>query len=67
MKKYLQEAHTNDRPSGKVEEDVLSKFKSKYGAGDVEKYYYYYPKRDVAVQVPLWRTNECDTPYDGFT
>ncbi|MGI0039764.1 MAG: hypothetical protein ACREAO_08100 [Nitrososphaera sp.] len=30
-------------------DDVVSKFKSKYG-GDVRKYY---PKVDVAVQVPL--------------
>jgi hypothetical protein len=30
-------------------DDVVSKFKSKYG-GDVKKYY---PKRDVAVEVPL--------------
>jgi hypothetical protein len=34
--------------NGRVE-DVVSKFKSKYG-GDVRKYY---PKVDVAVQVPL--------------
>jgi hypothetical protein len=30
--------------------DIVSKFKSKYGEGDVEKYY---PKTDVAVEVPL--------------
>jgi hypothetical protein len=30
--------------------DVVKKFKSKYGEGDVKKYY---PKTDVAVQVPL--------------
>jgi hypothetical protein len=30
--------------------DVIRKFKSKYGEGDVKKYY---PKTDVAVQVPL--------------
>jgi hypothetical protein len=30
--------------------DIVSKFKSKYGEGDVKKYY---PKVDVAVQVPL--------------
>ncbi|AFU59184.1 hypothetical protein Ngar_c22540 [Candidatus Nitrososphaera gargensis Ga9.2] len=29
---------------------VVSKFKSKYGEGDVKKYY---PKTDVAVEVPL--------------
>jgi hypothetical protein len=31
-------------------EEVLRKFKSKYGEGDVKKYY---PKVDVAVEVPL--------------
>jgi hypothetical protein len=31
-------------------EDVLRKFRSKYSEGDVKKYY---PKTDVAVQVPL--------------
>ncbi len=31
-------------------DDVVRKFKSKYGEGDVKKYY---PKTDVAVQVPL--------------
>ena len=30
--------------------DVVSKFKSKYGEGDVKKYY---PKTDVAVEIPL--------------
>ena len=30
--------------------DIVSKFKSKYGEGDVKKYY---PKVDVAVEVPL--------------
>jgi hypothetical protein len=30
--------------------DIVSKFKSKYGEGDVKKYY---PKTDVAVEVPL--------------
>lgn len=30
--------------------DVIRKFKSKYGEGDVKKYY---PKTDVAVEVPL--------------
>jgi hypothetical protein len=35
--------------SGRVD-DVVSKFKSKYGEGDVRKYY---PKTDVAVEVPL--------------
>lgn len=30
--------------------DVVRKFKSKYGEGDVKKYY---PKTDVAVEVPL--------------
>jgi deazaflavin-dependent oxidoreductase (nitroreductase family) len=30
--------------------DVVQKFAAKYGAGDVERYY---PKRDVAVEVPL--------------
>jgi hypothetical protein len=36
--------HTNDRPNGRLkeEEDILSKFKSKYGGGDAKKYYYYY-------------------------
>jgi hypothetical protein len=31
-------------------EDIVKKFKSKYGEGDVKKYY---PKVDVAVKVPL--------------
>jgi hypothetical protein len=31
-------------------DDVVKKFKSKYGEGDVKKYY---PKTDVAVEVPL--------------
>jgi hypothetical protein len=31
-------------------EDIVSKFKSKYGEGDVKKYY---PKVDVAVEVTL--------------
>ena len=31
-------------------DNVVRKFKSKYGEGDVKKYY---PKTDVAVQVPL--------------
>jgi len=31
-------------------EDIVRKFKSKYGEGDVKKYY---PKVDVAVEVPL--------------
>jgi hypothetical protein len=31
-------------------QDVVRKFKSKYGEGDVKKYY---PKTDVAVEVPL--------------
>jgi hypothetical protein len=31
-------------------DDIVSKFKSKYGEGDVKKYY---PKVDVAVEVPL--------------
>jgi hypothetical protein len=31
-------------------DDIVRKFKSKYGEGDVKKYY---PKVDVAVQVPL--------------
>jgi hypothetical protein len=31
-------------------DDIASKFKSKYGEGDVKKYY---PKVDVAVEVPL--------------
>jgi hypothetical protein len=30
--------------------DIIKKFKSKYGEGDVRKYY---PKTDVAVEVPL--------------
>ena len=30
--------------------DIVRKFKSKYGEGDVKKYY---PKTDVAVEVPL--------------
>lgn len=30
--------------------DVVSKFKFKYGEGDVKKYY---PKTDVAVEIPL--------------
>ena len=30
--------------------DIVKKFKSKYGEGDVKKYY---PKTDVAVEVPL--------------
>ncbi len=30
--------------------DIVKKFKSKYGGGDVKKYY---PKTDVAVEVPL--------------
>ena len=30
-------------------EDIVRKFKSKYGEGDVKKYY---PKVDVAVEVP---------------
>ena len=30
--------------------DIVSKFKSKYGEGDVKRYY---PKVDVAVEVPL--------------
>jgi hypothetical protein len=35
--------------SGRVD-DIIRKFKSKYGEGDVRKYY---PKTDVAVEVPL--------------
>ena len=35
--------------SNKVD-DIVKKFKSKYGEGDVKKYY---PKVDVAVEVPL--------------
>jgi Uncharacterized protein conserved in bacteria (DUF2255) len=35
--------------SGKVR-DIVSKFSSKYGDGDVRKYY---PKPDVAIEVPL--------------
>jgi hypothetical protein len=31
-------------------DDIVKKFKSKYGEGDVKKYY---PKVDVAVEVPL--------------
>jgi hypothetical protein len=31
-------------------DDIVRKFKSKYGEGDVKKYY---PKPDVAVEVPL--------------
>ena len=31
-------------------DDIVKKFKSKYGEGDVKKYY---PKTDVAVEVPL--------------
>ncbi len=31
-------------------DDIIRKFKSKYGEGDVKKYY---PKVDVAVEVPL--------------
>jgi hypothetical protein len=31
-------------------DDIVRKFKSKYGDGDVKKYY---PKVDVAVEVPL--------------
>lgn len=31
-------------------EDIVTKFKSKYGEGDVKRYY---PKTDVAVEVPL--------------
>jgi hypothetical protein len=31
-------------------DDVVRKFKSKYGEGDVKKYY---PKTDIAVEVPL--------------
>ena len=31
-------------------DDIVRKFKSKYGEGDVKKYY---PKLDVAVEVPL--------------
>jgi hypothetical protein len=31
-------------------EQVLDKFRAKYGAGDVEAYY---PKQEVAVEVPL--------------
>ena len=35
--------------SNKVDQ-IVGKFKSKYGQGDVKKYY---PKHDVAVEVPL--------------
>ena len=31
-------------------DQIVGKFKSKYGQGDVKKYY---PKHDVAVEVPL--------------
>jgi glutaminase len=31
-------------------DDIVRKFKSKYGEGDVKKYY---PKVDVAVEIPL--------------
>jgi hypothetical protein len=31
-------------------DQIVEKFKSKYGQGDVNKYY---PKHDVAVEVPL--------------
>jgi hypothetical protein len=31
-------------------DDIVRKFKSKYGEGDVKRYY---PKADVAVEVPL--------------
>jgi len=30
--------------------EVVNKFKSKYGEGDIKKYY---PKTDVAVELPL--------------
>jgi hypothetical protein len=31
-------------------DDIVRKFRSKYGEGDVKRYY---PKTDVAVEVPL--------------
>jgi hypothetical protein len=36
-------------------DDIARKFKSKYGEGDVKKYY---PKVDVAVEVPLDKSSE---------
>jgi hypothetical protein len=33
-----------------IADDILDKFRSKYGEADVKKYY---PKPDVAVEVPL--------------
>jgi hypothetical protein len=36
--------------NGSQVDDIVKKFKSKYGEGDVRKYY---PKHDVAVEVPL--------------
>ena len=46
------EARVRGKPitdSNRVD-DIVRKFKSKYGEGDVKKYY---PKVDVAVEVPL--------------
>ncbi len=47
-----EEISTRGKPvtdSNRVD-DLVKKFKSKYGAGDVEKYY---PKHDVAVEVNI--------------
>jgi hypothetical protein len=35
---------------GNSVDDIVRKFRSKYGEGDVKRYY---PKTDVAVEVPL--------------
>ena len=35
---------------GNSVDDIVGKFRSKYGEGDVKRYY---PKTDVAVEVPL--------------
>lgn len=40
----------NQITDSKRVDDIVRKFRSKYGEGDVKKYY---PKTDVAVEVPL--------------
>jgi hypothetical protein len=35
---------------GNSVDDIVGKFRSKYGEGDVKRYY---PKTDVAIEVPL--------------
>ena len=50
VKEMIERLESEFEKEGAKVEQVLDKFRAKYGARDVEAYY---PKRDVAVQVPL--------------